>query len=67
MTIDYDEMCLVLAVEDFQRFTFHMRAAVPILGLLKQSLEANEFQNATFQVNSRYFLLHYFYTISFDL
>lgn len=55
MTIDYDEMCLVLAVEDFQRFTFHMRAAMPILGLLKQSLEANEFQNATFQVNSRYF------------
>ena len=55
MTIDYDEMCLVLAVEDFQRFTFHKRAAMPILGLLKQSLEANESQNATFQVNSRYF------------
>lgn len=55
MTIDYDEMCLVLAVEEFQRFTFHMHAALPILGLLKQSLDASEFQNATFKVNSRYF------------
>ena len=55
MTIDYDEMCLVLAVEDFQRFTFHMHTALPTLGLLKPSLDANEFQNATFKVNSRYF------------
>ena len=55
MTIDYDEMCLVLAVEEFQRFIFHMHAALPILGLLKQSLDASEFQNATFKVNSRYF------------
>ena len=37
MTIDYDEMCLVLAVEEFQRFTFHMHAALPILGLHFQS------------------------------
>ena len=50
-----DDMCLVLAVEDFQRFTFHMHAALPILGLLKQSLDANEFQSATFKVNSRCF------------
>ena len=54
-------MCLVLAVEDFQRFQFHMHAALPILGLLKQFLDANEFQSATF----KYF--QYFYTISFDL
>ena len=55
MTIDYDEMCLVLAVEDSHSLPFDMHVALPILGLLKQSLEANEFQNTTFKVNSRYF------------